>query len=156
MYRCNKMVRLVHPTIRAVRFCFPVDVVHDLCHLSTAKLTGTPLEFGTRVVDTTDLQQGWTANLGVTHVAASKGLLERPPFGVRVVSGEWWKSLSACPIHPEWCHVVPEYTTPSLYRTKEHVFLRGAASPPPCISPLQCCRMNCRLMTLSRMSPCET
>ena len=30
--------------------------------------------------------------------------------------------------------MVPDYTTPALYRTKESVFLRGAASPPPCIS----------------------
>jgi hypothetical protein len=30
--------------------------------------------------------------------------------------------------------VVPDYTTPALYRTKEPVFLRGAASPPPYIS----------------------
>ena len=39
-----------------------------------------------------------------------------------------------CFIIPEWCHVVPHYTTPSLYRTKESVFLRGAASPAPYIS----------------------
>ena len=54
--------------------------------------------------------------------------------GVGVVSGEWLESLSACPIIPQWCHVVPDYTTPALYRTKESVFLRGAASPPPYIS----------------------
>ena len=30
--------------------------------------------------------------------------------------------------------MVPDYTTPTLYRTKESVFLRGAASPPPYIS----------------------
>ena len=68
---------------------------------------------------------------GVSQVAPKKGLLEALPFGVAVVSGEWWESLSACPIIPEWCHVVPDYTTPALYRTKESVFLRGAASPPP-------------------------
>ena len=80
MYLCNKMLRSVHPTIRAVRFRFLVDTVHDLCQLSTGKLTGTPLA--------TDLQHDWTANLGVTHVAARKGLLEALPFGVGVVSGE--------------------------------------------------------------------
>ena len=30
-----------------------------------------------------------------------------------------------------WC---PNYTSPALYRTKESVSLRGAASPPPYIS----------------------
>ena len=30
--------------------------------------------------------------------------------------------------------MVPDYTTPALYRTKESVVLRGAASPPPYIS----------------------
>ena len=30
--------------------------------------------------------------------------------------------------------MVPDYTTPALYRTKESVFLRGGASPPPYIS----------------------
>ena len=62
-----------------------------------------------------------------------KGLLEALPFGVGVVSGEWWESLSACSIHPESCHVVPDYT-PALYRTKEPIYLRGAACPPPYIS----------------------
>ena len=53
--------------------------------------------------------------------------------------------------------MVPDYTTPALYRTKEPVFLRDAASPPSYISLApQCSRMNSRLMTLSRMSPCET
>ena len=52
------------------------------------------------------------------------------------LSGSGWcqgngGGLSDCPIIPEWCHVVPDYTTPALYRTKEPVFLRGAASPPP-------------------------
>ena len=37
-------------------------------------------------VATTDLQHGSTANLGVTHMAARKGLLEALPFGV---GGEW-------------------------------------------------------------------
>ena len=46
----------------------------------------------------------------------------------------WWESLSACPIIPECCHVVPDYTTPALYRTKESGFLPGATSPPPYIS----------------------
>ena len=58
MYRCNKMLQLVHPTIRAVRFRFLVGAVQDLCWLSTGKLNGTPLEFGTLVVDTRDLQHG--------------------------------------------------------------------------------------------------
>ena len=94
----------------------------------------TPHEFGTRVHDTKDLQHGWTADLGVRQVAPKKELLEALPFGVRVLSGEWWESLSACPIIPEWCHVVLDYTTLGLYRTKESVFLRGAASPSPYIS----------------------
>ena len=75
------MLRLVHPTTCAVQFRFPMDAVRDLCRLSKAQLTGTPLEFGTRVVDATGLQHGWTANLGVTHMATRKGLLEALPFG---------------------------------------------------------------------------
>ena len=134
MHRHNQMLRQVHPALRAIRFHFPVAAVQDLCQQSLGKLIGTPQEFGTRVHDTKHLQHGWTADLGVSHVAPKKGLLEALPFGVGVVSGEWWESLSACPIIPEWCHVVPDYTTPALYRTKESVFLRGAASPPPCIS----------------------
>ena len=134
MHRCNQMLRQVHPALRAVRFRFPVAAVQDLVQQSSGKLIGTPHEFGTRVHDTKDLQHGWTSDLGVSHVAPKKGLLEPLPFGVGVVSGEWWESLSACPIIPEWCHVVPDYTTPALYRTKEPVFLRGAASPPPYIS----------------------
>ena len=134
MHRCNQMLRHVHPALRAVRFRFPVAAVQDLVQQSSGKLIGTPHEFGTRVHDTKDPQHGWTSNLGVSHVAPKKGLLEPLPFGVGVVSGEWWESLSACPIIPEWCHVVPDYTTPALYRTKEPVFLRGAASPPPYIS----------------------
>ena len=93
-----------------------------------------PLEFGTRVVDTKDLQNGWTANLVVSHVAARNGFLEALPFGVGVVSGEWSKGISACPIHQGCCHVVPNYTTPALYRTNEPVFLRSAASASPYIS----------------------
>ena len=134
MHQCNQMLRLVHPAIRAVRFRFPVAAVQDLCQQSSGKLIGTPHEFGTRVHDTKDLQHGWAADLGVSHVAPKKGLLEALPFGVGVVSGECWESLSACPIIPEWCRVVPDYTTPALYKTKESVFLRGAASPPPYIS----------------------
>ena len=61
MHRCNQMLRLVHPAIRAVRFRFPVAAVQDLCQLSSGKLIGTPHEFGTRVHDTKDLQHGWTA-----------------------------------------------------------------------------------------------
>ena len=75
-----------------------------------------------------------TVGLQMSHIAPKKGLLEALPFGVGVVSGEWWESLSACPILPERCHVVPDYTTAALNRTKESVFLRGAASPPPYIS----------------------
>ena len=134
MHRCNQMSRQVHPALSAVRFRFPVATVQDLVHQSSRKLIGTPHEFETRVHDTKDLQHGWTSDLRVSHVAPKKGLLEPLPFGVGVVSGEWWESLSACPIIPEWCHVVPDYTTPALYRTKEPVFLRGAASPPPYIS----------------------
>ena len=157
MHRCNQMLRPVHPAIRAVRFRFPMAAVQVLCRQSSGKLIGTPQEFGTRVMGTKDLQHGWTANLGVSHVAPKKGLLEALPFGVGVVSEEWWESLSACPIIPEWCHVVPDYTTPALYRTKESVFLRGAASPPPYISlAARCSHMNSRPMTLSRMGPCVT
>ena len=101
MHRCNQMWRQVHPALRAVRFRFPVAVVQDLLQQSLEKLIGTPQEFGTRVHDTKDLQHGWTADLGVSHVAPKKGLLEALPFGVGVVSGEWWESLSACPIIPE-------------------------------------------------------
>ena len=125
MYRCNKMMQSVHLTIHAVRFRFPVDALQDLCQLSTGKLTGTPLEFGTRVVDTTDLQHGWTANLGVTHMAARKGLLEALPFGVGVVSGEWWESLSACPIQvyqrggTQNKSRHPPRLTPPLWQTSE-------------------------------------
>ena len=63
MSRCKKKWRLVHPTIRAVWFSFPVDAAQDLCHLSTGKPNNTPLKFGTRVVDTTDLLHGWTTIL---------------------------------------------------------------------------------------------
>ena len=134
MHRCNQMLRQVHLALRAVRFRFPVAAVQDLVQQSSGKLIGTPHEFGTRVHDTKDLQHGWTTDLGVSHVAPKKKLLEALPFGVGVVLGERWESLSACPIIPEWCHVVPDYTTLALYRTKESVFLRGAASPPPYIS----------------------
>ena len=133
MHRCNQMLRLVHPAIRAVRFRFRVAAVQDLCRQSSGKLIVTPHEFGARIHDTKDLQHG-CADLGVSRVAPKKGLLEALPFGVWVVSGEWWESLSACPIIPEWCHVVHDYTTPALCRTTESVFLRGAASPPPYIS----------------------
>ena len=34
-------------------------------------------------------------------------------------------------MHPEWRHQVHDYTTLALYKTKEPVFVRGAASPPP-------------------------
>ena len=134
MHRRNQRLRQVHPALRAVRFRFPVAAVQDLVQQTSGKLIGTPHELGTRVHDTKDLQHGWNADLGVSHVALRKVLLEALPFGVGVVSREWWESLSACPIILEWCHVVPDYTTPALYRTKESVFLRGAASPPPYIS----------------------
>ena len=137
MHRRNQMLRPVHPAIRAVRFRFPVAAVQDLCQQSSGKLISTPHKSGTRVIDTKDLQHGWTTDLGVTHVAPKKGLLEALPFGVGSVSGEWWESLLACPMIPEWCHVVPDYTTPALYRTKESVFLRCAASPPPYFFPPQ-------------------
>ena len=104
MHRCNQMLRPVHPAIGVVRFRFPVGAVQDLCEQSSGKPIGTPHEFGTRVIDTKDLQHGWIADLGVSCVAPKKGLLDALPFGVGVVSGEWWESLSACPINPEWCH----------------------------------------------------
>ena len=103
MHRCNQML---HLAIRAVRFRFPVADVQDLCQQSSGKPIGTPHKFGTRVHDTKDLQHGWTADLGVSHVAPKKGVFEALPFGIGVVSGEWWESLSACPIIPEWCRVV--------------------------------------------------
>ena len=134
MHRRNQMLRQVHPALRAVRFRFPVAAVQDLLQQPSGKLIGTTHNLGTRVHDTKDLQHGCTADLGVGHVAPKKGLLEAVPFGVGVVLGEWWESLSACRIIPEWCHVVPDYTTPALYRTKESVSLRGAASPAPYIS----------------------
>ena len=135
----HQILRHAHLALRVVRFRFPLVAVQDLCQQFSGKLIGTPHEFGTRVFgtrvhDTKDLQHGWTADLGVSHVAPKKGLLKAPPFGFGVVLGEWWESLSACPITAEWCRVVPDYTTPALYRTKEPVFLRGAASPPPYIS----------------------
>ena len=128
------MLQMVHPTIRAVRFRFLVAAVQDLCQQSSGKRISTPHQSGTRVVDTKDLQHGWTVDLGVSHVAPKKGIFEALPFGVGVVSRERRESLSACPIILEWCHVVPDYTTRALYRTTESVFLRGAASPPPYIS----------------------
>ena len=133
-HRCNQMLQLVDPANCAVRFRFPVAAMRYLCQQSLGKLIDSPDEFGTRVFDTKDLQHGWTADVGVSHVAPKKGLLEALPFGLGVVSWEWWESLSACPIVPEWRHVVPDYSTPALYRTKESVSLRGAASPPPYIS----------------------
>ena len=134
MHRCNQMLRHVHPALRAVRFRFPLAAVQDLLQQCSGKLIGTPHEFGTRVHDTKDLQHGWATDLGVCQVAPKKGLLEALPFGVGMVSVEWWESFLAFPISPKWCPVVPHYTTPALYRTKESVFLRGAASPPPYIS----------------------
>ena len=50
MYHCDKMLRCVHPTMRAVPFLFPADIVQQLCQLSTRKLSATPLEFDTWVV----------------------------------------------------------------------------------------------------------
>ena len=90
MHRRNQMLRLVHPTIRAVHFRFPVAAVQDLCQQSSGQLIGTPHEFGTTVIHTKDLQQGRTADLGVSHVAPKKRLLEALPLGVGVVSGEWY------------------------------------------------------------------
>ena len=84
MHRCNQMLRLVHPAIHAVRFRFHVAAVQNLCQQSSRKLTGTPHEFGTRVIDTKNVQHGWTADLGVSHVAPKKGLLEPLPFAVGV------------------------------------------------------------------------
>ena len=107
MHRCNQMLRLVHPAILAVRFRCPVVAVQALCRQSSRKLVRIPHESGTQVIDTKDLQHIWTADLGVSHVAPRKRLLEPLPFGVRVVSGKWWESLSACPIIPGCCHVVP-------------------------------------------------
>ena len=91
MHRCNQMLRLVHPAIRTVRFRFAVAAVQDLCQQSAGKLIGTPHEFGTRVHDTKDLQHSSNADLGVSHIAFKKGLLEALPFGVGVVLGEWWE-----------------------------------------------------------------
>ena len=87
MHRRNQMLRHVHPALRAVRFRFPVAAVQDLLQRCSGKLIGTPHEFGTRVHDTKDLQHGWTAHLGVSHVAPKKGLLEALPFGVGGVRG---------------------------------------------------------------------
>ena len=134
MHQCNQMLRVVHLAIRAARFRFSVAAVQDLLQKSSEKLIGTPQEFGTRVIDTKDVQHGWTAHLGVSNVAAKKRLLDALPFRVGVVSREWWESLSPCPMIPQWCHVVPDYTIEALYTTKESVFLHGAASPPPYIS----------------------
>ena len=87
MHRCNQMLGLVHPAIRALRLRFLVAADQNLCQQSSRKQIGTPNEFGTRVIDTKDLQHGWTAHLGVRHVAPKKGLLEVLPFGVGMVSG---------------------------------------------------------------------
>ena len=55
MHRCNQMLRLVYPAIRAVRFRFLVAAVRVLSQQSSGKLIETPHEFGTRVIDTKHL-----------------------------------------------------------------------------------------------------
>ena len=46
----------LQPNVATVRF--PVAMVQDLCKQSSGKLIGTPYEFGTRVIDTKDMQHG--------------------------------------------------------------------------------------------------
>ena len=58
MHRCNQILCLVHPAIRAVRFRFRVAALQELCQQSSGKVIGTPHEFGTRVHRTKDLQHG--------------------------------------------------------------------------------------------------
>ena len=129
MYRVNNKLRSVHPSLQAIRFRFPVDAVHDLCQQATARLDTSTRQFGLEIVDTSDLQYGYTADVGVTEVPLKKGILPHLPYTVGVVNGDLWETLRVCPIVPEWTHVVPDYTTPAMFTTEEPYFLLGCGSP---------------------------
>ena len=129
MYRVNNKLRSVHPCLRAIRFCFPVDAVHDFCQLATGKLDTSRRLFGLEIVDTSDLQYGYTADVGVTEVPLNNGTLPHLPYTMGVVNGECWETLRVCPIVREWTHVVPDFTTPAAFTAEEPYFLQGCGSP---------------------------
>ena len=58
MHRVNNKLRLVHPSLRAIRFRLPGDAAHDLCQHATGKLDTSPGQFGLEIVDTCDPQYG--------------------------------------------------------------------------------------------------
>ena len=131
MYRVNNKLCSVHPSLRAIRLCFPVDAVDNLCQKGTRKLDTSPRQFGLEIVDTSDLQHGYIADVGVTQVRLKQGILLHLPCTLGVVNGDLWKTFRVCPIVPGWTHVVPEFTTPAVFTTVEPYFLQGVWWPPP-------------------------
>ena len=52
-----------------------------------------------------------------------------------MVDGDYAEKLPVCPIIFEWTHLVPDFTTPTVYTTEEEHFLCGCNLPRPFISP---------------------
>ena len=123
MQRVNNTLRLVHPSPWTICFGFPVDDVQDLCQQATEKLDISPSKFGLEIVDTGDLQYGYPGDVGVTQVPLKKGIPPHLPYTMGVVNGDWWETLCVCPIVPEWTHVVPHFTTPTVFTTEEPFFI---------------------------------
>ena len=109
MHGVNKKLRLEHPSLQAIGFCFPVDAVHALCYQATGKLDTSPRQFGLLIFDTSDLPYGSTADVGVTGVPLKKRIPAHLPYTVGVVNGDWWETLPVYPIVLEWTHVVPDF-----------------------------------------------
>ena len=136
MQEANWLLRLVHWILRAIRFRFPEDVVDNLLQQASGKLDREARQLALDLIDTSDLQYGYTADLGVDEVHSKKGVLQPVSYAAGVVDGDWWEALGMCTITPEWCLHVPHYTCPALFTSSEKHFLRGCSTPPPYISLL--------------------
>ena len=142
----NRLLRLVHPTLRAIRFCLPEDMLGDLLHQASMKLDQEARQLALDLIDTTDLQYGYAADLRVDEVHRKKGVLQPLPYAEGVVDGNWWDALGMCAITVEWClHVaitvqwclhVPDCTYPALFASVEKHFLHRCTTPSPYISLL--------------------
>ena len=151
IHRCNQMLRLVHPPIRAVRFRFLVAAVQDLCQQSSRKSSRYAL-LKRKMCSTAGLQILVSAMLHTTRDSFKPCL-----SGLGWCPGNGGKAFRLVPSFPSgamWCPTTPPQpcTRPRSPRSSA----RPPPLPPVSPRPPRWSHMNSRLMTSSRMSPCAT
>ena len=108
------MLRLAHHNLQAVRFP-EEEVIDDLLRPAARKLVKQARDLAVNLIDTSDLEYGYMADLGVDVVNRKKGVLH----------GARWEALGSCTITPEWCLHIPNYSRQALFTSSEKHFFVG-------------------------------